>query len=90
MYIILHSTDPYLLARMATDLQMEGFFKRLHDSDYFTPFCNGFEFMYIGDDPKQKNFDYGSHDGVGNPERIDITKSNYIETLSLILNSKDK
>jgi hypothetical protein len=30
-YTVVHSKDPYLLARLATDLQMEGFNFQSHD-----------------------------------------------------------
>lgn len=40
MYIVIHSTDPYLLARLATDLQMEGleYFPTDWNSDPFGDF----------------------------------------------------
>jgi len=45
MYYVLYSADPYLLARMATDLQMEGF--QIFDQG-FCPFdtlnCNNLAF----------------------------------------------
>jgi len=87
MYYVIFSADPYLLARMATDLQMEG--GDTMDSNH--PFesndgLGGRGFLV---------YDYGilyfiGHNGIGDPTRFTLTPRNYLRVLGEILNNKNK
>ncbi len=92
-YTVVHSADPYLLARLATDLQMGGIKptkfltqnKWIHPWD--TPSVEWLECGYNG----YKDFNLhnhpclGSYDDNGNINSISITESNYIKVLTQIL-----
>lgn len=90
MYIVFFSKDPYLLARMGTELQMEGYTKRLRHIDGFDPFHSlKHNYMFIGDTLKHE-FNYGNHKGFETPVRLWLTEKNYIEYLSFVLKNKNK
>lgn len=90
-YTVVHSKDPYLLARLATDLQMEGV-----DSDdswdkLYNPFSDYksiyFGYMAIGED-SDKTFRFYSHNCPycnNNNNRHELTSRNYIKVLTQIL-----
>ena len=85
-YTVIHSNDPYLLARLATDLQMEGFEKRSPDNVIYNPFDINLplnEWCYINDLPG--TFNFGCHKGVPDPIRHELTSRNYIKVLTKIL-----
>ena len=79
-YTVVHSKDPYLLARLATDLQMEG----ATEEEMFesNPFNKGEKWMAIQDTPY---FYTMGHEGVGKPIRHELTSRNYIKVLTQIL-----
>ena len=83
-YTVVHSTDPYLLARLATDLQMDGFGITSDIwSEYFHPFSHDNIWMPIY---SSKVFDFHPHD-CNDPSEIrhELTSRNYIDILTQIL-----
>ena len=87
-YTVVHSKDPYLLARLATDLQMSGLIKRFINTNYWHPFENRHNFCWINDGTIN-SFNFGEHEGCiidGNkPIRHELTSRNYIKVLTQIL-----
>lgn len=87
MYFVLHSTDSFLLARMATDLQLAGW-DNVDDND--GPLNEEFRpdrpFLMIYKDLGR--FHFNNHPGVDNPTRFALTESNYITVLTKILCEK--
>lgn len=90
MYYVIYSTDPYLLARMATNLQLEG--HQIDDwEETFDPF-------YTELPPRKwlvyhlKDWSFHNHDASHlNPStRFTLTEKNYIEVLGAIIKNKDK
>lgn len=81
-YTVVHSTDPYLLARLATELLMEGISWRSDGNDCHNPFKNGFEWLDVGE---SKSFNIQCHECFGNPIRHELTSRNYIKVLTKIL-----
>ena len=81
-YTVVHSTDPYLLARLATDLQMEGVEDDKDWNNYYHPFCAYNEWMAIY---PTVPFNFHRHDCFGDPIRYELTSSNYIKVLTQIL-----
>lgn len=83
MYIVVYSSDPYLLARLATDLQMEG----IENTDPINgPFNEALAYMWIY--KIFNEFELGNYEGCGNPFRMTITSRNYLQTLTTILEAK--
>lgn len=89
MYTVIYSKSPYLLARMATDLQMEGW-------KYFED--NSDPFSHLGKYKTSKKEDMDIWYGMINfftrgsrqigDKAITLTSRNYLEVLGAILNSK--
>jgi len=78
-YFVIHSSDPYLLARICTDLQMEGYEPRHRD-----PFDA--KYMAIYNQGYGKIIQFLSHNGAGsNPTRLTLTSRNYLTILKQIL-----
>jgi len=94
MYTVIYSTDPYLLARMATDLQMVGYeiiLKHVFDSvDKNHPFYPGRLNMAINHpEPKKKGISFWVISLTEyNPIRHTLTARNYLKVLGAIANSK--
>ena len=89
MYIVIHSQDPYLLARMATDLQMEGINGTYEWNRYTHPLIRESSiFLHII--MERNTFEFYNHDGQTYDHLINITEENYLTTLSFILKNKDK
>ena len=80
-YSVIHSKDPYLLARMATDLQMSfSRFKPVHDTPFDTA---DKEWLCIYDD---YTFGFYIHDCYSDPiVRYELTESNYLQVLEAVL-----
>ena len=74
-YFFIHSSDPYLLARLCTDLQMEGW----HWTGFNDPFIRDRIVIDIG------IFYFIDHEGVDNPTRLTLTSRNYHTILKQIL-----
>ena len=83
-YTVVHSKDPYLLARLATDLQMSGI--KLSDdywSEIYNPFSHDEIWMPIY---PYKVFEFHPHDCKYKSEiRHELTSRNYTEILTQIL-----
>jgi hypothetical protein len=83
-YTVVHSKDPYLLARLATDLQMSGFepseWINYSDKNVF----NNFDYIktYVDNLFDFFNDSYGTV--VRNVDH-ELTSSNYIKVLTQIL-----
>ena len=89
-YSVIHSNDPYLLARMATDLQMS----KLRSSDMSIEFdwCNPFDsryirWMYINELEAKNIFGFANHDCscTSGMVRHELTESNYLQVLESVL-----
>ena len=81
-YTVVHSTDPYLLARLATDLQIEGVENDEHWNDSFHPFHTNINWLAIY---PTTPFNFHNQQCFGNPTRHELTSSNYIKVLTQIL-----
>ena len=88
MYYVLYSDDPYLLARMATDLQMEGFQSEDEWNVSFHPFVKNFKWMPIY--TVHNIFNFIDHKGSEPDCRLWLTSRNYLRVLGEILNNKNK
>lgn len=93
MYTVIYSKSPYLLARMATDLQMEGWEDYKGNHDKFHPFTgtdqytSGFgkcEWMEVLS--ARLGFNFHNHECWGSPIRHTLTSRNYLKVLGAILN----
>lgn len=84
-YTVVHSTDPYLLARLATDLQMSGIQKRYEDNEYDIqyPFQKTSNMAWC--DIDDVDFNFQNHDCQLCKIRYELTEENYIKTLTKIL-----
>lgn len=81
-YTVVHSKDPYLLARLATDLQMSGYKISQYNEHDWHPFTTGFYWAEIwqGDD-----INFHNQPCFGSPTRHELTPRNYIKVLTQIL-----
>jgi len=86
-YTVVHSKDPYLLARLATDLQMEGAesdeewnknYNPFSDPEYYYPN----EWLYIY---QYSGFAFHNHCETCNHISHELTSRNYIKVLTQIL-----
>ena len=89
-YTVVHSKDPYLLARLATDLQMIIKIKPCRfviEQEWVHPWDEtGIEWLWFGLLEIPKNtFSLANHPCGGNPTRHELTSSNYIKVLTKIL-----
>ena len=89
MYFVIHSTDPYLLARMCTDLQMQGW-EYLKHWENDTPFKNDCKWVAIWGGEYHKDFYFLNHNGVAPDARFTLTSKNYLKVLGTILESKKR
>ena len=85
-YTVVHSKDPYLLARLATDLQMEGYIEEeMFESN---PFNIGEYWMAIhkvtifSNNPSFYTMQFK---GTLHPIHHELTSRNYIKVLTKIL-----
>lgn len=83
-YFVIHSTDPWLLARLSTDLMMEGVNNDKEWNDEYHCFIEDFEWMAIYD---QHDFRFHNHEcgSMSTPIRFTITEQNYLDVLKAIL-----
>ena len=81
-YTVVHSKDPYLLARLATDLQMQGVEDDRDWNNYYPPFCADNKWMAIY---PTVPFNFHPQPCFGNPIRHELTSRNYIKVLTQIL-----
>jgi len=83
-YTVVHSKDPYLLARLATDLQMEGEVNDIAWNNYCNPFYKSTtRYLHTGD---KEGFQFFSHRIVSEPTIfLELTSRNYIKVLTQIL-----
>ena len=84
-YTVVHSKDPYLLARLATDLQMEGY-----DEDDLNfnhhPFQKGFYWMDINPNVSPSgSFEFHRTPLKYYGDSCELTPLNYIKVLTQIL-----
>ena len=82
-YTVVHSNDPWLLARLATDLQMEGCNQvSINTKD---PFMECVEWFTIYNDGE---FGFYIHECASSSAelRCELTEENYITVLNQILN----
>lgn len=86
-YSVVHSKDPYLLARLATDLQMEGVAEELEGIHY--PFHeNEIRPMHYLHTCYDNTFSFHNHDWCAitkTKDRHELTESNYLKVLTQIL-----
>jgi len=84
-YTVVHSKDPYMLARLATDLQMSG--AKIEDNDFhpFTEFQCPTDYIHTCID---QTFTFQNHDWcplTKSDDRHELTSRNYIKVLTQIL-----
>ena len=89
-YTVVHSKDPYLLARLATDLQMIIKIKPCRfviEQEWVHPLAEyDLEWFWFGGLEIPKNtFSFANHPCSGNPIRHELTSRNYIKVLAKIL-----
>jgi hypothetical protein len=83
-YTVVHSKDPYLLARLATDLQMEGIKHKFYHK-FAHPFFDKCLVSWLQLMPHSMVFNFHPHDCFGDPIRHELTSRNYIKVLTQIL-----
>lgn len=89
MYYVIHSKDPYLLARLCVLLQMAGIPSDENWNDSHHPFRNGYSWMAVFNQFEGvKYFNFHSHNCAQPTSRLWATESNYIEVLEEILNNR--
>ena len=81
-YTVVHSKDPYLLARLATDLQMSGVENDKEWNNVVHPFHITIEWLAIY---PSLPFDFHNQPCLGNPIRHELTSRNYNKVLTQIL-----
>ena len=79
-YTVVHSNDPYLLARLATDLQMEGYESRSEYQHWTSPFNEDYEWLSIS-----TTTNFHNHSCITPDARHELTSRNYIKVLTQIL-----
>ena len=85
-YTVVHSKDPYLLARLATDLQMSGVKdKGLSGEDH--PFNEILPYYWLRVWDKKSGLLFMNHSGLYDGIRHELTSRNYIKVLTQILSS---
>ena len=91
MYTVIFSTDPFLLARLSTDLMMEGFAPFLLDVHPFEP-NNRLErirkFLKVYPD---NIFTFNGMPLIEPKEKckqVTLTESNYLDTLKFLIENK--
>ena len=87
-YSVIHSNDPYLLARMATDLQMS-------KANVDLGWCEGRDYNPFSNNTlpirtlviDNNNIEFHNHSGIlGDEEFIsELTESNYLQVLESVL-----
>lgn len=83
-YFVIHSLDPYLLARFSMELQMEGWrFNIWFEND--DPFKKYFNWLKIF---PNKTFDFYNHSCYKIDTRFTLTESNYSQVLEEVVKSK--
>ena len=87
-YTVVHSTDPYLLARLATDLQMEG----VNDKGLMSeitkdmhPFRDNCYYHWLRIRKDGLGLLFICHGGQEDGPRHELTSRNYIKVLTQIL-----
>ncbi len=81
-YTVVHSKDPYLLARLATDLQMEGVEDK--DDGIIKEGYNYIAYYSHSIYTNKPAFHFHPHP-CGEEESIELTSRNYIKVLTQIL-----
>jgi len=88
-YTVVHSADPYLLARLATDLQMEGLKSDMPWNVTMNCFVEKSNMWLAINHPenKRKNLlTFFNHPCICQPDmRLSLTEANYIKVLTQIL-----
>jgi len=82
-YTVIHSTDKWLLARLSTDLMMEGIKDDREWNDMFNPFNNNVcKWISI-----MRTFGFHPHPcGISRtPLRLALTSRNYLQVLTTII-----
>jgi hypothetical protein len=91
MYYVIHSLDPYLLARFCTELQMETGLQNCHEvnkdiPDFFCPF-NDMPYLHI--DPQYYSFHNHDYcDDTPESNRLTLTEENYKNVLYKVINQE--
>ena len=86
-YSVIHSDDPYLLARMATDLQMEGYAERWFAKDFeSSPFDEGIKWIDVNPEGCMNHFEFHNvpQDEI-DCNKHELTESNYLHVLESVL-----
>lgn len=81
-YFVIHSTDPWLLARLSTDLMMCGYESDEVWNNRYHPFIFSIQWLAIY---SSRDFSFFYHECVGLPIRFTLTEQNYLDVLNSIL-----
>lgn len=84
-YFVIHSTDPWLLARLSTDLMMGGYEWRHKSMKWFKDICHPFDEDFKWLEVNTRRFAFHNHECNGTPIRFTLTEKNYIDVLKEIL-----
>lgn len=95
MYYVIHSKDPYLLARFCTELQMEGYvYPEYWAEEGHHPFFTMADLIYswLTVDPDDKEVRAHNHSCsiTTYTTRFTLTSRNYTEVLEAVLTNKTK
>lgn len=94
MYHVIYSEDPYLLARMCTELQMEGYNVDLPWCDKRNPFgdqqseVRECTYLHIDDDNEIGFYSTGNCSLTPPETRHTLTESNYLTVLKSVVCEK--
>ena len=86
-YSVIHSNDPYLLARMATDLQMEGWEDDTNWNSNHHPFSEDTDNYWLISF-EEHPFCFHNYDGgeiTRDYDKHELTESNYLQVLEAVL-----
>lgn len=84
-YSVIHSNDPYLLARMATDLQMSGVPVDLEWCEDCNPFDDESYYLHSGDPGGICFYNHDACSLTEHQDRHELTESNYLDVLEAVL-----
>lgn len=80
--LVIHSTDPWLLARLSTDLMVDGYKNDENWNNGHHCFIDGYEWIAIYSGGE---FAFHNHDCYGDHIRFTLTEENYIDVLKAIV-----
>lgn len=94
MYYVIHSKDPYLLARFCTELQMEGWeypeqWAERDHHPFFTIADVIYSWLMLDTDDKEVRA-HNHSCNISDTTRFTLTSGNYTDVLEAVLTNKTK